>query len=61
MNREGIWHVLFQEIFDNRYNGTELKEQYTFTTTRTGTKRRRETTKGVEVLVQWKDGSTTLE
>ena len=30
-----------------------------FITTHTGTKRRREKTKGVEVLVQWKDGSTT--
>ena len=37
----------------------EVKEQKLFITTRTGTKRRRETTKGIEVLVQWKYGSTT--
>ena len=30
-----------------------------FIMTRTGTKRCRETTKGFEVLVQWKDGRTT--
>ena len=59
MNGEVNWHVLFQEIFEHRYDGTEVKEQDAFITTRTGTKRRRETTKGVEVLFQWKDGSTT--
>ena len=36
-----------------------VKEKDAFITTRTRTKRRRETKKGVEVLVQWKDGSKT--
>ena len=53
------WHFLFQEMFDHRYDGTEVKDQNAFITTRTGTKRRRDTTKGFEVLSQWKDGSTT--
>ena len=56
---EGNWHVLFQEIVDHRYDSTEVKEQDAFITTSTGTKRRRDTTKGFEVLSQWKDGSTT--
>ena len=60
MDVEENRHVLFQDIFNHRYDGTEVKEQDAFVTTHTRTKRRRETTKGVEVLVQWKDGSTTL-
>ena len=31
-------HVLFQDIFDHGYNGTEVKEQDAFITTRTKTK-----------------------
>jgi hypothetical protein len=56
---EGNRHVLFKEIADHRTDGTEIKQQDAFITTRNGNKRRRETTKGCEVLVQWKDGSTT--
>ena len=48
-------HVLFQEIVYHRYGGTEEKEQDVPLTISTGTKRRRETFLGVEVLVQWKD------
>ena len=46
------------EIIDYRANGTKLKQQDAFITTKTGTKRRLETTKGWELLVEWKDGST---
>ena len=53
------WHVIFQEIVDHRYNGTEVKEQNVFITMSTGTKCRNETTKGVELLVQCNYGSTT--
>jgi hypothetical protein len=56
---EGHRHVLFEEIVDHRTDGSELKQQDAFITTQTGTKRRRQTTKGWEILVQWKDGSTT--
>ena len=52
-------HVLFQEIVDHRYGGNEVNEQDAFITARTGIKSFRDTTKGVEVLVQWKDGRTT--
>ena len=48
-----------RRIFDHRYNGTEVKEQDAFITTRTGKNRCRETKKGVEALFQWKDGITT--
>ena len=56
---EGNRHVLFQEIIDHRVNGKQVLQQDAFITTRTGTKRRRETTIGWELLVQWKDQNTT--
>ncbi len=56
---EGNRHVSFEEIVDHRIDGSEAKQQDAFVTTRTGTERRKETTKGWEILVQWKDGSTT--
>jgi Reverse transcriptase (RNA-dependent DNA polymerase) len=56
---EGNRHVLFDEIIDHRTNGKQVMQQDAFLTTRTGTKRRRETTIGWEVLIRWKDGSTT--
>ena len=47
-----------KEIIDYCTNWQEVKQQDTFITTRTGTKRRRETTKGWDILIEWKDGST---
>ena len=54
---EGTRQVLMKEIIDYPTNGQEVKQQDTFITMRTGTKRRRETTKGWEILIKWKDGS----
>ena len=56
---EGNRHVLFSEIIDHRTNGKELLMADAFITTATGTKRRRESTAGWEVLIEWKDGSST--
>ena len=58
VDEEGNRQVLMTEIIDYRTNGQEVKHQDAFITTRTGTKRRRETTKGWEILIEWKDGST---
>ena len=58
-NGKGNIHVLFQDIIEHRYNGTKVKEHYTFIKTHTGMRRCRDTTKVVEVLVQWKCGSNT--
>ena len=55
---EGNRQVLMNEITDYRTNGTKLKQQDVFISTKTGTKRRWETTKGWELLIEWKDGST---
>ena len=59
VDAEGNCHVLFHEICDHRTNGTEIRQQDTFLTTRTGTRRFRETTKGWDILVQCKYQSTT--
>jgi hypothetical protein len=56
---EGNRHVLFAEIVDHRTNGKQLTQQDAFVVNRSGTKRRRETTAGWELLVRWKDNSTT--
>ena len=56
---EGNRHVLFDEIIDHRRNGNEVKMEDAFVTTKTGTRRRRETTVGWDILIQWKDGSST--
>ena len=55
---EGNRQVLMKEIINHRTNGQEVKHQDAFITTKTGTKRRRETTRGWEILIEWKDGST---
>ena len=60
VDAEGNRHVLFDEIIDHRTDGKEVKQQDAFlTTTRSGTRQRRETTMGWEILVQWKDQSRT--
>jgi hypothetical protein len=51
--------VLFDEFISYRTNGKEIKQQDAFITTSSGTKSRRESTKGWELLVQWKDGRIT--
>ena len=57
VDNEGNQQVLMKKIIDNCTSGQEVKQQDTFITLRTGTKRRRETTKGWEILIEWKDGS----
>jgi hypothetical protein len=42
---EGNRHVLFKEIIDHRTDGTEVKQEDAFLTTRNANKRQRETTK----------------
>ena len=59
VDEEGNRHILFQDIVDYRVNGKDIKQQDSFITTKTGTRRRQETTQGWEILVQWKDGSST--
>ena len=50
--------VLMDEIIGHRSDKHAVKQQDTFITTKMGTKRCRETTKGWELLIWWKDGGT---
>ena len=47
------------DIVDVRTDGTQVLQQDAFVNTLSGTQRRVITTKGWEVNLKWKDGSTT--
>ena len=59
VDEEGHRHVLFEAIIDMRTDGSQVIKRDAFLTLKSGAKRRVHTTKGWEVLIQWKDGSTT--
>eukprot|EP00934_Nitzschia_sp_Nitz4_P004494 Nitzschia sp. Nitz4//scaffold699_size1639//47//1622//NITZ4_009318-RA/size1639-snap-gene-0.2-mRNA-1//-1//CDS//3329556654//4484//frame0 len=59
VNGDGHREILFDSIIDMRTDGTQVTRDNAFTVTTNGIKRRKKTTRGWEVLVQWKDGSTT--
>ena len=58
---EGHRTLLLQDVVNHRVNGREVKKADAFITSPNGGRRRRETTRGWEILIQWKDGSTTWE
>ena len=55
---DGNRQVLMDEIIGHRSNKHAIKQQDAFIVTKTGTKRRKETTKGWELLIWWKGGGT---
>ena len=55
-NGEGNCHDIFQEIIDHMYNGTKVKEQDAFITSRTKKSIAERQKKWVEILIKWKDG-----
>ena len=59
VNEEGNRHVPFNYIVNHNMDGKDMKQQDAFVTTKSGSQLRQETTQGWEILVQWKDGSTT--
>ena len=61
VDEEGNRFVLLDSIIDHRVDGSQLKPIDAFITSSNGGRRRRETTKGWEILIQWKDGSTSWE
>ena len=56
---EGNIHVLFDEMIDHRCTELALKQADTFIITSSGNMQCQETTNGWDMLVLWKDGSTT--
>ena len=59
VDEKGHCHVIMDEIIDFCTDGTQVSKDGAFVTLRYGAKRRKDTTKGWEVLVQWKDCSNT--
>ena len=58
IDEEGAAHVLLDEIIDHRKTGEAIEKADAIAVRKNGVKRRRHTTKGWELLCQWKDGST---
>ena len=61
VDKDGNWYVLYDQIIDHRKNGKALEKADGFICTSSGGRRKKETTVGWELLVQWKDGSSTWE
>ena len=61
IDEDGNRHVLLDSIIDIRCDGSEIKQQDAFITSKNGGKRRRQTTQGWGILLLWKDGSSTWE
>ena len=61
VDNEGNRHVLFDAIIDHRRDSTALQQDDAFVISANGGRHRQETTKGWEILIQWKDGSTSWE
>ena len=56
---EGNMFVLMDEIIDHRKSDNAVSEKDAWFITKTGTKRAKPTTKGWELLIAWKDGSSS--
>ena len=56
---KGDIHVLFDKIINYCCTALALKQADAFIVTSSGNRRRQETTKGWDMLIRWKDGSTT--
>ena len=59
VDQEGNRFLLIRYIIDTRTDGTQTLQKDVFVVTKSGTKRRKNTTKGWEVSIQWKDGGDT--
>lgn len=60
VDEEGFSITMMEAIIDHRKDeAVAIPKNDAFVVTRTGTKRRRKTTQGWELLIKWKDGSET--
>jgi hypothetical protein len=58
VDEEGHRQLMMDEITDHRSTDEAVREEDAFYITESGLRRRRNTTKGWEVCIQWKDGSS---
>ena len=61
VDEQGNRYTLLDSIMDHRSDGSEIKDNDAFIESPNGGKTLRKTTKGWEILLQWKDGSTSWE
>ena len=61
VDKEGNRHVLFDAIIDHRVDGSEIQQKDATIISANGGRRRQRSTKGWEILLQWKDGSSSWE
>ena len=59
IDKEVNCHVLMGYITDHRFDEAAVKIQDAFVTNSSGTKRRRQTIKGVSLCIKWHDENTT--
>ena len=59
VDQDGQIFVFFDEIIDWRTDGSQIKSEDAFIHISNGNRIRRETNKGWEVCIQWKDGRST--
>ena len=59
VDQDGQHFVLFDEVIDTRTDSNHIKITFAFIQTENGNKKRQETTKGWEICIQWKYGSST--
>jgi len=58
-NEEGHQHLLLDSIVDFWHTSGAVTQEDAFVVLSNGNRCRRETTRGWEILILWKDGSTT--
>lgn len=58
VDQEGHRQMMLKEIIDHRFTNEAIREEDAFYTTHTGVQRRKQTTRGWELCIEWKDGST---
>ena len=59
IDEEGCRHLLLDSIIGFQKSSKSVEKEDAFITSSIGTKRQRETTKGIKIHFKWKDGSTT--
>ena len=59
VDQEGHRLILMDEVVDHRRGSDAVTHENAFIASRNGRKRRKETTRGWEFLIKWKDGSET--
>jgi len=58
-NPDGHYHLVFKEIVDHRRNSSALDKEHGFTVGYNGNRHPKKTTRGWDICVEWRDGSTS--